>query len=115
MALHGEGEPQPTLLQAATQAATIELFTQWQTYANGVHWNYDSFRSVDFRALAAAVLTAAGVEVKMLDVTLQLPQLGDNDLAGGTARYVDSGAGRKPTPYGLSAADVAAHEGQVQG
>lgn len=79
MALYGEGEPQPTLLQVATQAATIELFTQWQTYRNGVHWDYDSFRSVDFRAIAVAVLTAAGFDVKMVDATLQLPTL-DDDL-----------------------------------
>lgn len=79
MALYGEGEPQPTLLQVATQAATIEMFTQWQTYRNGVHWNYDSFRSVDFRAIALAVLTSAGFDVKTGDVTLKLPAL-DDDL-----------------------------------
>lgn len=78
MALHGEGEPQPTLLQAATQAATIELFTQWQTYANGVHMDWDTFRSIDFRALAVAVVTGAGYSVKALDVALQLPPLGDD-------------------------------------
>ena len=74
MALHGEGEPQPTLIQVATQAATIELFTQWQTYKNGVHWDYDSFRSVDFRAIAVAVLTAAGFEITADDV-MDHPQL----------------------------------------
>jgi hypothetical protein len=80
MALHGEGEPAPTRLQAATQAATIELFTQWQTYRNGVHMDWDTFRSIDFRAIAVATLTAAGFDVKMVDATLQLPTLGDHDL-----------------------------------
>lgn len=74
MALNGEGEPQPTLIQVATQAAMIELFTQWQTYKNGVHWDYDSFRSVDFRAIAVAVLTAAGFEITADDVA-DHPQL----------------------------------------
>lgn len=97
MALHGEGEPQPTLLQVATQAATIELFTQWQTYRNGVHWDYDSFRSVDFRAIAVAVLTAAGFDVKMVDATLQLPTL-DDDL---TPKMHDLLT--RPTPFAKEA------------
>jgi hypothetical protein len=62
VALNGEGEPQPTLLQVATQAATIELFTQWQTYRNGVHMDWDTFRSIDFKKIAVAVMTAAGWE-----------------------------------------------------
>lgn len=78
MALNGEGEPQPTLLQVATQAAMVELFTQWQTYRNGVHMDWDTFRSINFRAIAVAVLTGAGFEVKVVDATLQLPTLGDD-------------------------------------
>ncbi len=80
MALNGVGEPAPTLLQVATQAATIELFTQWQTYRNGVHMDWDTFRSINFRAIAVATLTAAGFDVKMIDATLQLPTLDDSDL-----------------------------------
>lgn len=79
MALNGEGEPQPTLMQAATQAVTIELFAQWQTYANGVHMDWDTFRSIDFRALAVAAITGSGFSVKALDVAVQLPPL-DDDL-----------------------------------
>jgi hypothetical protein len=68
MALNGEGEPQPTLMQVATQAATIELFTQWQTYRNGVHMDWDTFRSIDFRAIAVAALTGAGFAVTAVEV-----------------------------------------------
>jgi len=80
MALNGEGEPRPTLMQVATQAATIELFRQWQTYANGVHMDYDTFRSINFRAIAEAVIAAAGFPVETLDATLQLPKLDDEDI-----------------------------------
>jgi hypothetical protein len=80
MALNGKGEPQPTLLQVATQAATIELFTQWQTYRNGVHMDWDTFRSIDFRSIAVAVLTGAGFSVKAVDATLQLPKFTDADF-----------------------------------
>lgn len=80
MALNGAGEPHPTLMQAATQAATIELFTQWQTYRNGVHMDWDTFRSIDFHAIAVAVLTGAGFSVTAVNATLKLPQLGDDDL-----------------------------------
>lgn len=111
MALHGEGEPQPTLLQVATQAATIELFTQWQTYRNGVHMTWDTFRSIDFRALAVATLTAAGFDVKMVDATLQLPQL-DDDMREVVARQ---GSMPKPTVYGLDSDAIAKHGEQVQG
>lgn len=61
MALNGEGEPTPTLLQTATQAVTIELFRQWQTYRNGVHMDWDTFRSIDFEALALEALSASGM------------------------------------------------------
>lgn len=57
MALNGEGEPTPTTLQVATQAATVELFRQWQTYRNGVHMDWDTFRSIDFESVASAVLS----------------------------------------------------------
>lgn len=124
MALNGEGEPQPTLLQVATQAATIELFTQWQTYRNGVHWDYDSFRSVDFRAIAVAVLTAAGFEVTAGDVT-DTPKLRElltrpspfaqAESAARVQEIIDELDGRNRQPYGLNAADVATHGEQVQG
>lgn len=123
MALNGEGEPQPTLLQVATQAATIELFTQWQTYRNGVHWDYDSFRSVDFRAIAIAVLTAAGFEITENDIT-DMPKLrklltqpspfGRANAAAQVKEIIDELDG-KARPYGLSAAAVAEHGEQVQG
>ena len=74
MALHGEGEPQPTLLQQATQAATIALFEQWQTYRNGVHMDWDTFRSINFRAIAVAVMTAMGLEFTA-DEVLDTPKL----------------------------------------
>lgn len=74
MALNGEGEPRPTMLQVATQAATIELFTQWQTYHNGVHMDWDTFRSIDFRALAIAVMTASGWEFTA-DEVADMPKL----------------------------------------
>jgi hypothetical protein len=80
MALNGEGEPQPTLMQVATQAATIELFTQWQTYRNGVHMDWDTFRSIDFRAIAVAVLTGAGFSITAVEAALKLPTLDDSDL-----------------------------------
>lgn len=95
MALNGEGEPQPTLMQVATQAATIELFTQWQTYRNGVHMDWDTFRSIDFRAIAVAVLTGAGFSITAVEAALKLPTLGDDlhaivppevTLAGTTTR-----------------------------
>jgi hypothetical protein len=61
MALNGKGEPAPTMLQAATQLVTIEFFRQWQTYQNGVHLDWDTFRSIDFEALALEALGAAGL------------------------------------------------------
>lgn len=88
MALNGEGEPQPTLMQVATQAATIELFTQWQTYRNGVHMDWDTFRSIDFRAIAVAVLTGAGFSITAVEAALKLPQLTDADLGGSSDAYV---------------------------
>lgn len=88
MALNGEGEPQPTLMQVATQAATIELFTQWQTYRNGVHMDWDTFRSIDFRAIAVAVLTGAGFSVTAVEAALKLPQLSDADLGEPSDAYV---------------------------
>lgn len=121
MALHGEGEPQPTLIQVATQAATIELFTQWQTYKNGVHWDYDSFRSVDFRAIAVAVLTAAGFEITADDVA-DHPQLRKLLTRPTPFAKVEQRVQEEATrehearrAYSLSAADVAAHGEQVQG
>lgn len=54
MALHGEGEPQANAFQRLTQALTIALFAQWQTYNNGVHMDWDTFRSIDFEDLARA-------------------------------------------------------------
>lgn len=73
MALNGEGEPRATLMQRAEQAANVELYSQWQTYNNGVHMDWDTFRSINFRAIAVAVLTAAGFEVTALDAAVGLP------------------------------------------
>jgi hypothetical protein len=118
MALNGEGEPRPTLLQVATQAALVELFTQWQTYANGVHWDYDSFRSVDFRAIAVAVLTAAGVEVKADEVpdTSKLRKLlAEPSVFTPTAAESTRDLGDSSRPYNLPADAVAEHGEQVQG
>ena len=85
MALHGEGEPAPTLLQTAEQAVKIELFTQWQTYRNGVHMDRDTFDSIDFRALAVAAITGAGFTVKTLDAAIQLQKRDAEDV--GEVRY----------------------------
>lgn len=68
MALNGVGEPAPTLIQQATQSAKIELYAQWQTYQNGVHMDQDTFDSIDFRALALAVITATGITVTAAEV-----------------------------------------------
>lgn len=125
MALNGEGEPQPTLLQVATQAATIELFTQWQTYRNGVHWDYDSFRSVDFRAIAIAVLTAAGFEITENDIT-DMPKLrkllaqpGPFDSVKDSVATAIANARERNAesqrPYGLPVEAIAEHGKQVQG
>lgn len=73
MALNGEGEPQPTRLQAAVQAAKIELFTQWQTYRNGVHMDWDTFRSIDFETIALAVIMAAGFSVVETNLNVPFP------------------------------------------
>ena len=59
MALHGIGEPRATVHQRITQALKIELFTQWQTYNNGVHMDDDTFFSIDFARLADKAETAA--------------------------------------------------------
>lgn len=125
MALHGEGEPQPTLLQRATQAATIELFTQWQTYRNGVHMDWDTFRSIDFRALAIAVMTASGWEFtadEVPDAPKLRKLLTQPSVFGTIAReaqmqaIVDELDGKTPVqPYGLSAEAIAEHGEQVQG
>lgn len=109
MALHGEGEPRPTLLQQAEQAVKIELFAQWQTYRNGVHMDWDTFRSIDFRALAIAALTGAGFEVKAVNAAHDFPKpfteaFTKVTLAGTTTRRI------QPTVE-----DVAAHLDQVQG
>lgn len=125
MTLYGEGEPQPTLLQQATQAAMIALFTQWQTYRNGVHMDWDTFRSIDFRAIALASLTSAGFEITMNAVT------DTSKLASkGTTTYRQADVSPEVTLAGtttyrpgtvisqpgyLTADDVAEHEGQVQG
>lgn len=122
MALNGEGEPRPTLLQVATQAATIELFTQWQTYRNGVHWDYDSFRSVDFRAIAIAVLTAAGFEITENDITdmpklrklLTQPSPFGQTTAAVQVKEIINELDGKAQPYGLSAEAIAEHGKQVQ-
>lgn len=130
--LNGVGEPRPTLVQAATQAATIELFAQWQTYNNGVHMNWDTFRSIDFRAIAVAALTGAGFELKSVEATLKLPTLDEHEamtpkldelLRSNPFSVTDEDPlgrtvtdGRVPSrPYGLSAADVVAHGEQVNG
>jgi hypothetical protein len=91
MALHGEGEPAPTRLQAATQAATIELFTQWQTYRNGVHMDWDT----DFETIALAVIMAAGFSVveTNVDAPIPVPPTSGDDLnavtlAGATRKQV---------------------------
>lgn len=131
MALHGEGEPQPTLLQQATQAATIELFTQWQTYRNGVHMDWDTFRSVNFKAIALAVMTASGFEFTADDVP-DMPKLrallarpsafaqtpGQAEV---TRRVAESARRNGETdqamlhPHGLSPEAIAEHAKQVQG
>jgi hypothetical protein len=123
MALNGEGEPQPTPIQVATQAATIALFEQWQTYRNGVHMDWDTFRSIDFNAIAVAVLASAGFEVTGDEVT-EMPKLRklltqpssfaraeDEDPLG--RKVMDSNTPSRP--YGLSAAAVREHGEQVQG
>lgn len=123
MALHGEGEPQPTLIQVATQAAKIQLYTQWQTYRNGVHMDDDTFNSVDFRAIAVAVLTAAGFEVTTDDVA-DHPQL--RKLLTQPSPFVEpvvrertdpsvTLAGTSRNPYGLSDEAIREHGAQVQG
>ena len=106
MTLNGIGEPAPTLIQVATQAVKIELFTQWQTYQNGVHMDSDTFDSIDFRSLALAVITATGITVTADEVADDVPEL-RKPLT-------------QPTPfaptnaYGLSAEAVAEHGAQVQ-
>lgn len=136
MALHGEGEPHPTLLQAATQAATIELFTQWQTYRNGVHMDWDTFRSIDFKAIAIAVMTASGWEFTADEVP-DMPKLRalltkpspfaalDENTAAYDAMMARNDANElnnvtlagttRRAPYGLSADAIAEHGKQVQG
>lgn len=99
MALNGQGEPAPTMLQAATQYVKIELFTQWQTYQNGVHMDSDTFNSIDFEALAIAALGSAGLTFTGRQVS----------------EYTDSGKGRKPAAYDLSPDAIAKHGEQVQG
>lgn len=74
MALNGEGEPAPTLLQTATQFVKIELYRQWQTYQNGVHMDRDTFDSIDFEALALEALGAAGLTFTADGVT-DVPRL----------------------------------------
>lgn len=101
MALNGEGEPQPTPVQVATQAATIELFKQWQTYRNGVHMDWDTFRSIDFNAIAVAVLASAGYEITGDEIT-EMPKL---------RRLL-----AQPSPFSpLPDADVAAYDALVTG
>lgn len=129
MALNGEGEPLATPIQVATQAATIALFEQWQTYNNGVHMDWDTFRSINFNAIAVAVLASAGFEVTGDEIT-EMPKLRkllaqpspftqapdplnrtvrpEVTLAGTTTR-------RDATPYNLSAEAIAEHGEQVQG
>lgn len=118
MALNGEGEPQPTPVQVATQAATVALFEQWQTYRNGVHMDWDTFRSIDFNAIAVAVLASAGYEITGDEIT-EMPKLRKLLAQPGpfapSDEYVDSGNGRKPAPYGLSPEAIAEHGRQVQG
>lgn len=120
MTLNGIGEPRPTLVQVATQAATIALFEQWQTYRNGVHMDWDTFRSINFRDIAVAVMTASGFEFTADDVP-DMPKL-RKLLAEPSPFASEDPLGRTVTdgkvpsrPYGLTAEDVAAHGEQVQG
>lgn len=79
MALHGEGEPAPTPEARVAQALTIELFTQWQTYRNGVHMDRDTFNSIDFQALATAAVGAwesGDADARYGVVTLLTPEVG---------------------------------------
>ncbi len=151
MTLNGIGEPRATLIQVATQAVKIELFTQWQTYNNGVHMKSDTFDSIDFRAIAVAALTGAGFEMTAVEAATQGPpvtlpehrtlaSIRDRNSDPAVAAYDALMARNDPTemgqrlladedplgrtvvdskvssrPYGLSAADVAAHGEQVQG
>ena len=110
MALHGEGEPRPTLIQQATQAVTIALFEQWQTYRNGVHMDWDTFRSINFEALAIAALTGAGFEIKAVNAERDFPKpFTDPSLDNVTL------AGTSQHPYGLSDEAIREHGAQVQG
>jgi hypothetical protein len=126
MALNGIGEPAPTLIQVATQAVKIELFTQWQTYHNGVHMNRDTFDSIDFRALALAVITATGITVTADDVadnavevthvnSFSIPKDGNLPVPGLTPRHDEDGMGRK-VAYPKPGSDAwNEHMKQVQG
>lgn len=130
MALNGEGEPTPTLLQEATQAVTIELFRQWQTYRNGVHMTWDTFRSIDFEALALEALGTAGLKFTGDEVT-GMPKLqkqpdkpspfaqaqAHKDTAAYDALMARSDATKLShlNLYGLSDAAIAEHGEQVQG
>lgn len=127
MALNGEGEPQPTPVQVATQAATIALFEQWQTYRNGVHMDWDTFRSIDFNAIAVAVLTSAGYEITGDEIT-EMPKLrkllaqpspfaatdGERRAAPLVAESTKTDAETR-RPYGLSPEAIAEHGRQVNG
>lgn len=125
MALNGEGEPQPTPVQAATQAATIALFEQWQTYRNGVHMDWDTFRSINFEAIAVAVLTSAGYEVTGDEIT-EMPKLRKLLAQPSPFAKADAvtpqditdeldGKSAPRRPYGLSPEAIAEHGRQVNG
>ena len=123
MTLNGVGEPAPTRLQAAVQALKIELYTQWQTYRNGVHMDSDTFESIDFETLALAAIMGAGISVADVDLntppTTWVRKVGKPDTGRGhkPAPLVQEIVNElnKPTPYGLSADAIAEHGKQVQG
>ena len=104
VALHGEGEPAPTLLQTAEQAVKIELFTQWQTYRNGVHMDRDTFDSIDFRALAVAAITGAGFTVTAVEAAIQAQR----EVNGRNAK-------EQVYAYNLDPETIAEHGRQVNG
>lgn len=135
MTLNGVGEPAPTRLQAAVQAAKIELYTQWQTYRNGVHMDSDTFESIDFETLALAAIMGAGISVADVDLntppTTWVRKVGESDDAPKMRKLLT-----QPSPfakveqrvqeeatrehearraYGLSADAIAEHGAQVQG
>jgi hypothetical protein len=143
MTLNGVGEPAPTRLQAAVQAAKIELYTQWQTYRNGVHMDSDTFNSIDFETLVLAAIMGAGISVADIDMntppTTWVRKVGEsNDIKQRQSEVAFKRAVRetKPSPsakveqrvqeeatredearraYGLSADAIAEHGKQVQG